>query len=117
MRETPPPAKRRIVSEWNGLEVAILQDHDLRANLVSAIVRAYRRDFAKAKKREARFLSSRASTGQAFAELEAHLRENLNPALERLERLESKVLGHWATSDQLDGNGSAPSSRTGRGKR
>lgn len=100
--------RRRVVAEWPGLELAILSDHDLRANLVGAIVEAYRTDFKRAKKRNQKWTETRAKVGKAFAELEALLRDEVNPLVERLATLERKVLGWWSVGDQLDGRGGPP---------
>ena len=101
--------RRRAVGEWTGLREAILRDHDLRANLVSEIVKAYRLEYRRAKKRELP-LETRGKTGKAAKALETQLRK-AGKVFDELEVRERAFELWWSSSDRIDGRGGPPRGR------
>ncbi len=107
-RSAPKGAKRiRVVGEWVGLRTAIQRDHDLRINLVGAIIRAYRVELDRARKQQRRGTPTRQKATDALIQLVDLLRE-LTPLHKTLGTLERKVSAWWATIDKLDGRGGPP---------
>ncbi len=109
-RNTPKTElRRRAVGEWPGLRAAILRDHDLRANLVSEIVAAYRVEYRRASKR-ALSLGVRGETGKAAKALVSQLKKAAK-VFDDLERRELSFSLWWSTCDRLDGRGGPPKVR------
>lgn len=99
--------RRRVVGEWPGLRAAILRDHDLRFNLASAILDAYRQEYRIAERRRDRWKKTRGAAGVAWSALRDIL-EELAPKMKELETRTAAALQWWSTTDKLDGRGEPP---------